>query len=151
MSQRATLIKADHDRLVNAIERTLDTAVNGEIQVALRLTLPEAESWQVVPLGDMGVASLRPADYGLESLVLLDRVRQTFNTGETRFEVVRQNNEVVLALVSRYDVGNEQGVAVAMFSNSLTDRWVSARRQVLFTMARSRMRPGTEWQAPWQT
>ncbi|MEC9144496.1 MAG: hypothetical protein VYA13_06535, partial [Pseudomonadota bacterium] len=101
-------------------------AVKDEIELTLRFTLPEAASWQVVPLDDMGVASLRPADYGLESLVLLDRVRQTFNTGETRFEVVRQNNEVVLALVSRYDVGNEQGVAVAMFSNSLTDRWVSA-------------------------
>ena len=152
LSQRATLIKADHDRLVNAIERTLDTAVNGEIQVALRLTLPEAESWQVVPLGDMGVASLRPADYGLESLVLLDRVRQTFNTGETRFEVVRQNNEVVLALVSRYDVGNEQGVAVVMFSNSLTDRWVSASPAGAFSLwQRSRMRPGTEWQVPWLT
>ena len=106
LSQRATLIKADHDRLVNAVETTLGATVNDEIEIALRLTLPEAESWQVVPLGDMGVASLRPADYGLESLVLLDRVRQTFNTGETRFEVVRQNNEVVLALVSQYDVGN---------------------------------------------
>ncbi|MEC8003017.1 MAG: hypothetical protein VX180_03795 [Pseudomonadota bacterium] len=126
LSQRATLIKADHDRLVSAVETTLGAAVKDEIELALRLTLPEAASWQVVPLDDMGVASLRPADYGLESLVLLDRVRQTFNTGETRFEVVRQNNEVVLALVSRYDVGNEQGVAVAMFSNSLTDRWVSA-------------------------
>ncbi|MEC9214012.1 MAG: hypothetical protein VYA58_01330 [Pseudomonadota bacterium] len=126
LSQRATLIKADHDRLVSAVETTLGAAVKDEIELALRLTLPEAATWQVVPLDDMGVASLRPADYGLESLVLLDRVRQTFNTGETRFEVVRQNNEVVLALVSRYDVGNEQGVAVAMFSNSLTDRWVSA-------------------------
>lgn len=100
LSQRATLIKADHDRLVNAVETTLGATVNDEIEIALRLTLREAESWQVVPLGDMGVASLRPADYGLESLVLLDRVRQPFNTGETRFEVVRQNNEVVLALVS---------------------------------------------------
>ena len=93
LSQRATLIKADHDRLVNAVETTLGATVNDEIEIALRLTLPEAESWQVVPLGDMGVASLRPADYGLESLVLLDRVRQTFKTGETRFEVVRQNDE----------------------------------------------------------
>ncbi len=126
LSQRATLIKADHDWLVSAVETALGAAVKDEIELALRLTLPEAASWQVVPLDDMGVASLRPADYGLESLVLLDRVRQTFNTGETCFEVVRQNNEVVLALVSRYDVGNEQGVAVAMFSNSLTDRWVSA-------------------------
>jgi len=115
------LIKTDHDRLINAVETTLGAAVNGEVELALRLTLPEAESWQVVPLGDMGVASLRPADYGLESLVLLDRVRQTFNTGETRFEVVRQNDEVVLALVSRYDVGDEQGVAVVMFSSSLTN------------------------------
>ena len=109
LSQRATLIKADHDRLVNAVETTLGATVNDEIEIALRLTLPEAESWQVVPLGDMGVASLRPADYGLESLVLLDRVRQTFNTGETRFEVLRQNDEVVLALVSRYDVEKGAG------------------------------------------
>ena len=134
LSQRATLIKADHDRLVNAVETTLGAAVNDEIEIALRLTLPEAESWQVVPLGDMGVASLRPADYGLESLVLLDRVRQTFNTGETRFEVVRQNDEVVLALVSRYDVENEQGVAVVMFSNTLTDRWVSASSAGAFSL-----------------
>ena len=134
LSQRATLIKADHDRLVNAVETTLGATVNDEIEIALRLTLPEAESWQVVPLGDMGVASLRPADYGLESLVLLDRVRQTFNTGETRFEVVRQNDEVVLALVSRYDVENEQGVAVVMFSNTLTDRWVSASSAGAFSL-----------------
>ena len=106
LSQRATSIKADHDRLFSAVETTLGAAVKDEIELALRLTLPEAASWQVVPLDDMGVASLRPADYGLESLVLLDRVRQTFNTGETRFEVVRQNNEVVLALVSQYDVDN---------------------------------------------
>ena len=66
LSQRATLIKTDHDRLVDAVETTLAKAVNGEIELALRLTLPEAESWQVVPLGDMGVASLRPEDYGLE-------------------------------------------------------------------------------------
>ena len=132
----ATLIKADHDRLVDAIETTLAAAVNREIELALRLTLPEAKSWQVVPLGDMGVASLRPADYGLESLVLLDRVRQTFNTGETRFEVVRQNDEVVLALVSRYDVSNEQGVAVVMFSNSLTNRWIIGR--YFFTVAKYR-------------
>ena len=137
LSQRATLIKTDHDRLVDAVETTLAKAVNGEIELALRLTLPEAESWQVVPLGDMGVASLRPADYGLESLVLLDRVRQTFNTGETRFEVVRQNDEVVLALVSRYDAGNEQGVAVVMFSNSLTDRWVSASSTGAFSLWQS--------------
>lgn len=128
------MIKADHDRLVNAVETTLGATVNDEIEIALRLTLPEAESWQVVPLGDMGVASLRPADYGLEPLVLLDRVRQTFNTGETRFEVVRQNDEVVLALVSRYDVENEQGVAVVMFSNSLTDRWVSASSAGAFSL-----------------
>ena len=134
LSQRATLIKADHDRLVSAVETTLGAAVKDEIELALRLALPEAASWQVVPLDDMGVASLRPADYGLESLVLLDRVPQTFNTGETRFEVVRQNNEVVLALVSRYDVGNEQGVAVAMFSNSLTDRWVSASPVSAFSL-----------------
>ena len=131
------MIKADHDRLVNAVERTLGAAVNDEIELALRLALPEAESWQVVPLGDMGVASLRPADYGLESLVLLDRVRQTFNTGETRFEVVRQNDEVVLALVSRYDVGNERGVAVVMFSDSLTDRWVSASPAGAFSLWQS--------------
>lgn len=137
LSQRATLIKTDHDRLVDAVETTLAKAVNGEIELALRLTLPEAESWQVVPLGDMGVASLRPEDYGLESLVLLDRVRQTFNTGETRFEVVRQNDEVVLALVSRYDAGNEQGVAVVMFSNSLTDRWVSASSTGAFSLWQS--------------
>lgn len=137
LSQRATLIKADHDRLVSAVETTLGAAVKDEIELALRLTLPEAATWQVVPLDDMGVASLRPADYGLESLVLLDRVRQTFNTGETRFEVVRQNNEVVLALVSRYDVGNEQGVAVAMFSNSLTDRWVSASPAGAFSLWQS--------------
>ena len=134
LSQRATLIKADHDRLVNAVETTLGATVNDEIEIALRLTLPEAESWQVVPLGDMGVASLRPADCGLESLVLLDRVRQTFNTSETRFEVVRQNDEVVLALVSRYDVENEQGVAVVMFSNTLTDRWVSASSAGAFSL-----------------
>ena len=134
LSQRATLIKADHDRLVNAVETTLGATVNDEIEIALRLTLREAESWQVVPLGDMGVASLRPADYGLESLVLLDRVRQPFNTGETRFEVVRQNNEVVLALVSRYDVENEQGVAVVMFSNILTDRWVGASSTGAFSL-----------------
>ena len=137
LSQRATLIKTDHDRLVNAVETTLGAAVNGEIETALRLALPEAESWQVVPLGDMGVASLRPADYGLESLVLLDRVRQTFNTGETRFEVVRQNDEVVLALVSRYDIGNEQGVAVVMFSDSLTDRWVSTSSAGAFSLWQS--------------
>ena len=137
LSQRATVIKTDHDRLVDAVETTLAKAVNDEIELALRLTLPEAESWQVVPLGDMGVASLRPEDYGLESLVLLDRVRQTFNTGETRFEVVRQNDEVVLALVSRYDAGNEQGVAVVMFSNSLTDRWVSASSTGAFSLWQS--------------
>ena len=137
LSQRATLIKTDHDRLVDAIETTLAAAVNREIELALRLTLPEAKSWQVVPLGDMGVASLRPADYGLESLVLLDRVRQTFNTGETRFEVVRQNDEVVLALVSRYDVSNEQGVAVVMFSNSLTNRWISPSSAGTFSLWQS--------------
>ena len=75
LSQRATLIKADHDRLVSAVETTLGAAVKDEIELALRLTLPEAASWQVVPLDEMGVASLRPAGYGLESLVLLDRVR----------------------------------------------------------------------------
>ena len=47
LSQRAALIKTDHDRLVNAVETTVGAAVNGEIELALRLTLPEAESWQV--------------------------------------------------------------------------------------------------------
>ena len=62
LSQRATLIKADHDRLVSAVATTLGAAVKDEIELALRLTLPEAATWQVVPLDDMGVASLRPAD-----------------------------------------------------------------------------------------
>jgi hypothetical protein len=47
LSQRAALIKTDHDRLVNAVVTTLGAAVNGEIELAPRLTLPEAESWQV--------------------------------------------------------------------------------------------------------
>lgn len=152
LSQRAALIKTDHDRLVNAVETTVGAAVNGEIELALRVTLPEAESLQVVPLGDMGVASLRPADYGLESLVLLDRVRQRFNTGETRFEVVRQNDEMVLALVSRYDEGNEQGVAIVMFSNSLTDRWVSASSAGAFSLWQSiENAPRNRVAAPWLT
>ncbi|MEC7009371.1 MAG: hypothetical protein VXX12_04715 [Pseudomonadota bacterium] len=60
LSQRATLIEADHDRLVSAVETTLGAAVKDEIELTLRFTLPEAASWQVVPLDDMGVASLRP-------------------------------------------------------------------------------------------
>lgn len=134
LAQRAALIEADHDRLVKTIETTLAEAQTGEIESTLRQSMPDARSWQVVPLGDMGVASLRPADYGLESLVLLDRVRQTFNTGETRFEVVRQNDEIVLALVSRYVVGTEAGVTVVLFSNSLTDRWVNASSAGSFSL-----------------
>ena len=134
LAQRAALIEADHDRLVKTIETTLAEVQTGEIESTLRQSMPDARSWQVVPLGDMGVASLRPADYGLESLVLLDRVRQTFNTGETRFEVVRQNDEIVLALVSRYVVGTEAGVTVVLFSNSLTDRWVNASSTGSFSL-----------------
>lgn len=137
LSQRATLIKTDHDRLVDTVETTLATTVKVDIELALRHTLPEAESGRVVPLGDMGMASLRPADCGLASLVLLDRVRQTFSAGETLFEVVRQNDEAVLALVSRYDVGHKQGVAVVIFSNSLTDRWLSASAAGAFSLRQS--------------
>lgn len=137
LAQRAALIETDHDRLIDIIESTLAASQKDDIDSALRLSVPSARSWQVVPLDDMGVASLRPADYGLESLVLLDRVRRTFNTGETRFEVVRQNDEVALALVSRYDVDTEQGVAVIVFSDSLTDRWVSASAAGTFSLWQS--------------
>lgn len=137
LSQRAALIETDHDHLVDKIETALSKAQKNEIDVELRLSIPEAQSWQIVPLGEMGVASLLPADYGLESLVLLDRVRQTFNTGDTSFEVVRKNGRIVLALVSRYDLDSQQGVAIVMFSDALIDRWVSTSSAGAFSLWQS--------------
>ena len=123
--QRAALIQSEHDRLVNTIESTLLSATRGDIESALRASFPEAIDWRAVPLTDLGVSSLQPSDYGLDSLVLLDRVRQTFSSGETRFETVRSNNTISFALVSPFDVANSQGVAIVIFTNSLADTWIS--------------------------
>ena len=125
VSQRAALIKHDHDVLISHVEETLGTAAEGQIEIALKRAVPNANTWQVVPLDDMGVASLLPADYGLGSLVLLDRVRQVFNTGNSQFEVIRQNNNVKLALVSRFSSQNAEGVAIVTFSSDLVHRWIS--------------------------
>ena len=137
LTQRAALITSDHDYLIAQLETALAGVRKGEIESTLRLSVPYALSWQVVPLDDMGVASLQPADYGLESLVLLDRVRQTFSTGETRFEVVRHNDRVSLALVSRYEADDERGVTVVMLSDNLTDRWVSSSSAGSFSLWQS--------------
>ena len=74
----------------------------------------------------MGVASLDPKDYGLTSLILLDSVRKTFETGNTGLEVVKFGEVLKLVAVGRFSNPSNQGVAIVTLDDSIVARWVSA-------------------------
>lgn len=125
LAQRGALIKYEHDRLIKNVDQALANIDGGDVERVVRQALPAAIRWQVVPLDELGIASLKPNDYGLESLVLLDRVRQTFSSGVAEFEAIRGPEGVYLALVSRFTAGDTEGVVVASFDQSVTNTWLA--------------------------
>jgi len=125
LAQRGALIKYEHDRLIKSVDQALAKSDAGDIERAVRQAIPAAIRWQIVPLDELGIASLKPRDYGLESLVLLDRVRQTFGSGVAEFEAIRGPDGVYLALVSRFTAEDTQGVVVASFDQSVTNTWLA--------------------------
>ena len=90
--QRADLIKSDIAAIKDGLQQSLsDRSFEQNPASALQL-IPGGRQFRIIPLSDMGVASLDPKDYGLSSLVLLDRVRKTFETGAIGFEIIKHRN-----------------------------------------------------------
>lgn len=124
-AQRAALIKYRHDNLISRVETALASAPLDKIDALLRAAAPDAQDWQVIPLNDMGIASLRPSDFGHQSLVLLDRVRRTFSSGESGYEAIRTSDDSRLYLVSRFESDGQQGVTLIRLSTPTIDGWVT--------------------------
>lgn len=125
LEQRTTLIESE----VAAIKHGLDRALSGRLittkpESVLSL-IPGGTELQVIPLDDMGVASLDPRDYGLTSLVLLDSVRRTFETGGIGLEVIKYGETLKLVVVGRFTNPSNQGVAIVTLDQSILPRWMS--------------------------
>ena len=126
LQQRADLIEFDIAAIANDLERTLSSRSFLQ-NLPLDSELGSGGSQlQVIPLSDMGVASLEPSDYGLTSLVLLDRVRKTFESGKTGFEIIKEDDRSKLVVVASFSGVTQQGVAIATLNNDILARWVSA-------------------------
>ena len=125
LEQRTTLIESEIAAITNGLEKALVEGLNARTPESIVHLIPGGTELQLIPLSDMGVASLDPADYGLTSLVLLDSVRKTFETGNTALEVVTQGEAHKLVAVARFTRPNNQGVAIVSLNQSILERWVS--------------------------
>ena len=125
LEQRTTLIESEVAAITNGLENALAEGLNARTPESIVHLIPGGTELQLIPLSDMGVASLDPADYGLTSLVLLDSVRKTFETGNTGLELVTQGEAQKLVAVARFTRPNNQGVAIVSLDESILDRWVS--------------------------
>lgn len=133
LEQRTTLIEAEIAAITNGLERTLSEGLTTKNQESIVL-IPGGTELQVIPLSDMGVASLDPTDYGLTSLVLLDSVRKTFETGTTGLEVIKHGETLELVAVARFTTPLNQGVAIIKLDESILTRWVSKAPVGEFTL-----------------
>jgi len=134
LQQRTQLIETDIAAINDGVEKVLsDPFIEQNPQTLVRL-IPGATEIKVIPLGDMGVASLDPKDYGLTSLVLLDSVRKAFETGDTMLEVVKTGEIPKLVAVGRFTTPSKQGVAVVTFDGSVLARWLSVAPIGEFTL-----------------
>ena len=125
LEQRTTLIESEVSAITNGLERVLSRGLTAENPESIVHLIPGGTELQIIPLSDMGVASLDPKDYGLTSLVLLDSVRKTFETGSTRLEIITHEETQRLVAVGRFTAPTEQGVAIATLDASILARWVS--------------------------
>ena len=126
LEQRTTLIKSDITAITNGLEMALSDDLTTKSPESIVRLIPGGTELQVIPLSDMGVASLDPKDYGLTSLILLDSVRKTFETGNTGLEVVKFGEVLKLVAVGRFSNPSNQGVAIVTLDDSIVARWVSA-------------------------
>ena len=134
LQQRTQLIETDIAAINDGVEKILsDPFIEQNPQTLVRL-IPGATELKVIPLGDMGVASLDPKDYGLTSLVLLDSVRKAFETGTTMLEVVKSGETPKLVAVGRFTTPSKQGVAVVTLDGSVLARWLSVAPIGEFTL-----------------
>jgi hypothetical protein len=124
--QRADLIKLDIAAIKDGLQQSLsDRSFEQNPTSALQL-IPGGRQFRIIPLSDMGVASLDPQDYGLSSLVLLDRVRKTFETGAIGFEIIKYAETSQLVAVGRFETPTQRGVAIATLHSHVLSRWMSA-------------------------
>ena len=125
LQQRVDLIESDIAAITTGIERTLSDLLFEQNPESLGRLIPGATELQVIPLTDMGVASLDPNDYGLKSLVLLDSVRKTFETSGVALEVIKRGEALQLVAVGRFTTPSKQGVAIVTLHESIFKRWIS--------------------------
>ena len=123
--QRADLIKSDIAAIKDGLQQSLsDRSFEQNPTSALQL-IPGGRQFRIIPLSDMGVASLDPKDYGLSSLVLLDRVRKTFETGAIGLEIIRREETSQLVAVGRFETPTQRGVAIATLHSHILARWMN--------------------------
>ncbi|REJ71436.1 MAG: hypothetical protein DWQ28_02115, partial [Proteobacteria bacterium] len=125
LEQRTNLIESEVAAIRTGLERALSDHLVAEHPESIIRMIPGATELQVIPLGDMGVASLDPRDYGLTSLVLLDSVRKTFETGSTGLEVIKYGEALKFMALGRFTTPTNQGVAIATLDESILPRWIS--------------------------
>lgn len=125
LQQRVDLIESDIAAITRSLEKMLAGTQFEQRPESVVQLIPGSHQLQIIPLGDMGVASLDPADYGLTSLILLDRVRKTFETGAPGFEIIKQGDALQLVVVGRFSTRSQQGVAIAALHDAILERWVS--------------------------
>ena len=125
LEQRTTLIEAEVTAITSGLERALSEGFYLQSSEAIVGLIPGGTELQVIPLSDMGVASLDPTDYGLTSLVLLDSVRKTFESGSSRIEVIKSEEALKLVAVGRFTTDSNQGVVIVTLDPSILARWVS--------------------------
>ena len=125
LEQRTTLIEVEVAAITSGLERALSDRFNPQNPEAIVSLIPGGTKLQVIPLSDMGVASLDPTDYGLTSLVLLDSVRKTFESGSSRLEIIKSEEVPKLVAVGRFNTASNQGVVIVTLDESILARWVS--------------------------
>ena len=134
LQQRVDLIESDIAAITTGIEKTLSDLLFEQNPESLGRLIPGATELQVIPLTDMGVASLDPQDYGLTSLALLDSVRKTFETGGTGLEVIKRGEALQLVAIGRFTTPSKQGVAIVTLHESIFKRWISSAPIGKFTL-----------------
>lgn len=134
LEQRTNLIESEVAAIRTGLERALSDHLVAEHSESIIRMIPGATELQVIPLGDMGVASLDPRDYGLTSLVLLDSVRKTFETGSTGLEVIKYGEALKFMALGRFTTPTNQGVAIATLDESILPRWISEAPLGEFTL-----------------
>ncbi len=122
--QRADVILFDMEATRTSLERALSQPLVVQNPPATLSSIPGGRSLQLVPLDSMGVASLDPNDYGLNSLVLLDRVREAFETGAVDFEIINAGTKPQLVVTGRFSMPSQQGVVIVTLHDEVLARWV---------------------------